>query len=237
MPPLLLLPGNMCDARLWAAVGRHLDSFGIEWRVAPPLVAPTIATMAADVLDVVQGRMIPVGFSMGAIVALEMMRQAPGRMAGAGFIALNAGADLPERAAVRPRQQADIRAGQLARVVGEELKPVYFATANRDDAAMRALTLKMALALGPDVFVAQSEALRTRSDLRAVLGRITVPALFACGEEDRLCPPEWHQDWADQVGPGATLRVIPGAGHLLPIEQPQALARTLRDWLVDKEIA
>jgi pimeloyl-ACP methyl ester carboxylesterase len=237
MPPLILIPGNMCDARLWAAMGRVLDEARIAWSVAPVLAAPSIAAMAADVLAAMPDRAVPVGFSMGAIVVLEMIRQAPERIAAAAFVALNAGADLPERAAARPRQQANVRAGNLAQVVADELKPVYFAAANRDDPALRALTLDMAMALGVEIFVAQSEALRTRPDLRPVLEGLAVPSLFACGVEDRLCPPEWHRRWAGLAGPGATLHIVEGAGHLLPIEQPQALGAALVDWLVTKEIA
>jgi pimeloyl-ACP methyl ester carboxylesterase len=229
--PVLLLPGNMCDARLWDAVGARLDRVGRMWRVADFSRQTSIADMATDALALADGPVVPVGFSMGAIVALAMARQAPDRVAGIGLVALNASADLPERAAVRPRQQADVRAGGLATVVADELKPNYLAAANRDDAGLRALVLDMALGLGAETFVSQSEALRTRPDLRPVLAELAVPALLACGSEDALCPPDWHQQWAAMIGPSARLRVIDDAGHLLPLEQPDTLADALIGWL------
>lgn len=228
---LLLLPGNMCDARLWTPVREALDAAGWPAAVADLSRDDSIAGMAARVLRQGDARIVPIGFSMGAIVALELMRQAPERVAGLALIAVNAGADLPERAAARPRQQAEVRAGRLAQVVADELKPNYLAAANRADAGLRDLTMAMALDLGEETFVAQSEALRTRADLRPVLDRPGVPVFLACGAEDRLCPPDWHERWAAAVGATAVLHVIAGAGHLLPLEQPDRLAQALIPWL------
>ena len=231
LPPILLLPGNMCDARLWASVGGALTGAGRDWRVGDLSRQSSIGAMAADMLAQHHGALVPVGFSMGAIVALEMARQALGRIAAIGLIALNASADLPERAANRPRQQAEVRAGRLAAVVADELKPNYLATANRGDAGLRALTMEMAMSLGEEVFIRQSEALRLRGDLRQVLPELTVSVFLACGAEDRLCPPEWHRRWAEAIGAHASLHVIAGAGHLLPLERPARLAEALIPWL------
>lgn len=231
MPDLLLIPGNMCDERLWSGVAERLRSAGHGVRHAPPLVQSSIAAMADQVLGAMSTPVIAVGFSMGAIVAAEIARREPGSIAALGLIAFNASADLPERAAVRPRQQNEVREGGLARIVAEELKPNYLAAANRNDAGVLETVMQMALGLGPDVFVAQSEALRLRKDLRPALAGFSMPVLLACGNEDRLCPPEWHRRWAHLIGDNAKFKEISDAGHLLPFEQPNALADTLIGWL------
>ncbi len=87
----------------------------------------------------------------------------------------------------------------------------------------------MALTLGDATFIAQSEALRTRPDQRHVLAGLDVPVLIACGEEDRLCPPDWHRALAASARE-ASLHVIEGAGHMLPLEQPAALAAAITAW-------
>lgn len=87
----------------------------------------------------------------------------------------------------------------------------------------------MALDLGAEVFVAQSEALRTRADLRAVLPGLDVPVLVGCGAEDALCPPEWHAAMA-RGARRATLSVVADAGHMLPLEQPERLAELIENW-------
>lgn len=234
-PPLpLLIAGNMCDARLWdggdGAVRRALR----EATGRPPLDADTaqddsIAAMAARALAAAQGPVLPVGFSMGAIVAVEMAVQAPERIAGLVLIGYNATADLPERAAHRPLQQAEVRAGGLERVLVEELKPNYLAAANRGNIPLLSLLRDMGMALGPEVFVRQSEALRLRADRVEALARLACPVLLMAGEEDALCPPAWHRRWQGLI-PQAQLHIEP-AGHMLPLEAPRALADTLAAWL------
>ena len=223
----LLIPGNMCDARLWTSRVRAVLPGAVD---VDTTGGDTIEGMAARALAIAPGPLLPVGFSMGGIIALEMARQAPERIAAMVLLDTNAAADLPERAAARPRQQAAVQAGALERVVVEELKPNYLAADNRGDAALLALLRDMALALGPTVFVHQSEALRTRPDLRDVLPMLDVPLLVACGAEDALCPPSWHERWA-RMAPQATLEVCPGAGHMLPLEQPELVARAIDRWL------
>ena len=234
---IILLPGNMCDDRLWRGGGEALRGMLAARRLVEADVVPrtdaTIGEMADRALAAVDGPLIPIGFSMGGIVALEMARRAPARVTGLVLADTTSGPDRPERAAARPGQQARVRAGELAAIVTDELKPAYLAAANRADVALKALLLDMALVLGPEVFVAQSEALRTRNDAGDVLDRYTEPILFAAGAEDMLCPPELHAAMAARAR-RATLRIIDGAGHMLPLEQPHAFAAAIGEWL-DRE--
>jgi pimeloyl-ACP methyl ester carboxylesterase len=230
--PLVLLPGNMCDERLWTSVAPSLREHGHAVRHADLARQSSISEMAEAVLaDLPEGQFVAIGFSMGAIVALEVARLVPDRLAGLVLIALNASADLPERSTARPGQQQRVAAGELARVVADELRPHYFAAANRHDADLLRLIMQMALDLGPAVFIRQSEALRTRPDLRPVLRRLAVPTLLLCGAEDALCPPEWHHAWAERIGARARLEIIEGAGHLLPLERPVQTSEALLGWL------
>ncbi len=214
----------MCDARLWTSTIRAALPGAVD---ADTTRDDTIEGMAARALAAADGPLLPVGFSMGAIVALAMARRAPDRIAGAVLIGLNAGADLPERSAHRPAQQAEVRAGELERVLVEELKPNYLSAANRGNAALLALLRDMGLALGPGVFVRQSEALRTRPDLTPALAALDVPVALLCGAEDALCPPAWHERWRRLTG-RATLTVVPGCGHMLPLEAPAAVVAAIQ---------
>lgn len=227
-PTLLLLPGNMCDARLWRGIEPYLEG----WPVVCPLLDSddSIAGMAERVLADTGGPVIPVGFSMGGIAALMIAALAPERIAALALLDTNASADLPERAAVRPAQQQAVRDGALESIVLDQLMPNYLAAANAGDAGLRALILEMALDLGTDVFVRQSEALRTRPDQRAIVAKLDKPLFLACGSEDRLCPPEWHRRMAGEAA-DAELHIIEGAGHMLPLEQPDRLGSALKAWL------
>ncbi len=226
-PTLLLLPGNMCDERLWRGVLPELNG----WHVQQCLpTEDSIHEMAQTCLDRTPGPLIPVGFSMGAIIALSMANISPERIAAIALIDTNAGADRPDRANVRHRQQKDVMAGKLETVVLDELAPVYFASGNRNDEKLRSLVLKMALDIGPDVFCSQSEALRTRPDQRHVMPTLNVASFIACGEEDAICSPDLHRELSN-TAMNSELHIVPDAGHMLPMEQPEALGKLLSHWL------
>ena len=230
----ILLPGNMCDDRLWSGGGDLLRTALGERSVvcadADLTRDDSIAAMATRALGTVEGPVVAIGFSMGAIVAIEMAVQAPKRVAGLVLAGYNATADLPERAAIRPLQQAEVRGGGLERVLVEELKPNYLAQCNRGDRNLLTLLRDMGMGLGEEVFVRQSEALRLRQDRRPALRKLTIPVLYLCGLEDGLCPPDWHRQWATMTA-GARLAMVAGAGHMLPLEQPRAFAEAIGQWL------
>ena len=226
-PTIVLLPGNMCDERMWTDVLPAISDRATAYCLP---TESTIEAMARTCLDTVPGQLIPVGFSMGGIVALAIADMAPERVAALALIATNAHADRPERMHERRRQQRAVIAGDLSEVIANELKPAYFAERNRSDETLRTRVLDMAIALGPEVFVAQSEALRTRRDYGDALDTIDVPAFIACGAQDALCPPALHERMAARMS-DSELHVVPGAGHMLPLEQPRILSALLSDWL------
>jgi pimeloyl-ACP methyl ester carboxylesterase len=230
-PTPVLLPGNMCDARLWTEAVRATFSGAID---ADLTQDGSIQAMAERTLAATDGQLLAVGFSMGAIVAVEMAVQAPERIVGLVLSGYNATADLLERAAHRPAQQSEVRAGGLERVLVEELKPNYLAAQNRKDHALLGILRDMGMDLGTDVFVRQSEALRLREDRRDAIAALDMPVLYLCGAEDTLCPPAWHQIWTDMT-PKAQFSQISGAGHMVPLEAPKAFAATIGHWLTINE--
>jgi 3-oxoadipate enol-lactonase len=73
-------------------------------------------------------------------------------------------------------------------------------------------------------------ALRDRPDRTPALRQIQVPTLILVGDHDAVTPPSEAQAMAAAV-PGAKLVTIPGAAHLAPMEQPEAVTTALLDWL------
>ena len=225
--PLLLLPGMMCDARLFTpqrALGRRI--------VVPlPTGHDTMSALAADVLAGAPDRFALGGLSMGGILAMEIVRQAPDRVAALALLDTNPFAETPERQALRGPQIARARNGALAQIMRDEMKPLYLADTGERDRIL-ALCMDMALGLGSEVFARQSRALRDRADQTATLRRVRVPTLVLCGRHDRLCPVERHETMHDLV-PNSTLAVIENAGHLPTLEQPDATNAALSRWLED----
>lgn len=224
---VLLLPGNMCDSRMWDAVELDSDRLSI---VKPVPSGSTIEAMAEHCLEAFEGPLIPIGFSMGGIVALAIAARAPERIAALGLLDTNPFADSPDRARERPRQQEQARRRGITELVAEELKPNYLARQNRENRPMKETILAMAQDLGVDVFIEQSEALRTRPSFDHVLEKPHVPVFVGCGEEDLLCTPEAHRAFAARI-PNAELHIVGGAGHMLPMERPDLLSKLLNNWL------
>lgn len=169
------------------------------------------------------------GFSMGGMVALHMTLLEPRSVAGLVLVDSNARPDLLERDAMRRDQQRRVRDGELDQVVRHEMAPHYFAPDHPDRDALAERAVLMAMTLGDDVFIRQSEAIRTRPDSRAELGRIGCPTLVVGGEQDVLCRPDWQHELVAGIA-GAELAIIPGSGHFVPIEAADRFVATMMDW-------
>jgi pimeloyl-ACP methyl ester carboxylesterase len=225
-----MLPGHMCDRRLWSCIERDLLTSGSEVSHADLTRHDSMQAMAAAILEKAPASFVAVGLSMGGIVALELLRLEPSRVAAVILSDTNPAPEAPHRASMRRAQQVKVQNGSLAGVVRDELKPAYLAPENRHRHDILDLTYAMAMDLGADVFMLQSEALISRADYRPTLSQIQCPSLVMCGAEDPVCLPEWHRDIADAIA-GAELHLIKGAGHLPPLEQPQRFSQGVLSWL------
>ncbi len=226
--PLVLLPGMMCDGRLFTP---QIAAFSCERAVtvAPLTGADTMAALAGSILEIAPPRFALAGLSMGGIVAMEMHRQAPERITRLALLDTNALADSPANAPIREAQVEKALSGGLQAVMRDEMKPNYLTEGpNRDQ--ILDLCMKMAQDLGPQTFADQSHAIQVRPDQSETLKTVRVPTLVLCGEDDRLCPLQRHQLMHNLI-PGSRLAVIPGAGHLPTLEQPDLTNRTLNEWL------
>jgi pimeloyl-ACP methyl ester carboxylesterase len=227
MTPLVLIPGMMCDARMWGDLPRHLAPRPVIH--ALPVGAETIAGIAARILRDLPARFALAGLSMGGIVAMQIVAQASARVDRLALLDTNPLAEAPDAQARRGPQMARALGGDLAGVMREEMKPNYLA-AGPGQGAVLDLCMDMVLALGPQVFAQQSRALRDRPDQQAALAGYKRPALVAMGAEDRLCPRDRHE-LMHALMPQSRLLVIDGAGHLPPLEQPARIRAALMDWL------
>ncbi len=220
---LILLPGMMCDARLWGPQAMALDA-----QVLPLPPRDTMGAMAADLLAQMPDRFALAGLSMGGILAMEITRQSPDRVERLALLDTNPLAETAAVQARRPAQIARAEAGDLAGVMRDEMMPHYLAPGS--DPAILDLCLDMALSLGPEVFASSSRALAARPDQCATLAAFTGPALVLTGEHDRLCRRDKH-DLMYRLMPQSRLVVIEGAGHLPTLEKPNETTAALRRWL------
>ena len=228
--PLVLLPGTLCDERVFAALIRSLPD--IETRVIVAPHASSVQQAAEYVLSEAPERFAVLGFSLGGMVAMQIASQAPERVRG---LALVSTSPLPvpvERHAAR-REAVD-RAGLMPMdaFVRLHLWPDYCGHSTRleeNDAHLNLLQA-MAMSFGPLVFCSQTEMALHRPDFRPMLGDVHCPALVLAGSEDTLCPPE-AQHILHCGLKGSTLHMIDGAGHLALLQRPDEIAQAVAAWL------
>lgn len=228
MTPLVLLPGMMCDARLFAPQITALSG-AAAIHLAPITGQDNMEALARDVLSHAPPRFALAGLSMGGIVAMEVLRQAPARVARLALLDTNPLAEQEEVRARRLPQLAAVAEGRLRDVMRDEMKPNYLAD-GPGRATILDICMDMALTLGPETFARQSRALMDRPDQTETLRYARLPTLLLCGEEDALCPVERHAFMADLI-PGASFQVISGAGHLPTLENPEATNKALLSWM------
>ncbi|WP_204842183.1 alpha/beta fold hydrolase [Manganibacter manganicus] len=148
----------MCDARLFAP---QIAAFSGQRaiHVVPISARDTIAALAADILANAPSCFALAGLSMGGIVAMEILRQAPARVERIALLDTNPLAESPEVRADREPQIAAVKSGRLRQVMREEMKPRYLLDGPRKQEIMD-ICMEMALDLGNDAFLRQSRALQ-----------------------------------------------------------------------------
>ena len=230
MTPLVLLPGMMCDERLFASQINELSTRR-EVHFAKITDHETISELASDVLNNAPPVFALAGLSMGGIVAMEIVSQAPERVERLALLDTNPLAELPDVLKRRGPQIDAIKNGQLKEIIRDEMKPNYLFDGVRKTEILK-LCMDMALDIGPDAFIRQSIALRDRVDQKNTLGSYKRPALVLCGRHDVLCPLERHE-LMHTLLENSKLEIIEDAGHLPTLEQPKITTMALASWLED----
>jgi pimeloyl-ACP methyl ester carboxylesterase len=226
--PLVLLPGMMCDARLFGPQIAEL-SCDTAVMVAPVTLGERIEEIASGLLDILPKRFALAGLGLGGVVLMEILRRAPDRVSRIALIDTHPLAETPVVAANREPQIVKARSGRMMEVMREEVRPSALAPGPYR-AEVLALVMEMAQTLGPEVYIRQSRAMQRRKDQQATLRRCKVPALVMCGAYDTISPVKRHEFMAELI-PCARLVILDNAGHLPTLEQPDQTTDALRSWM------
>lgn len=225
---LVLVPGLACTERLFEAqIAALSGSRNIV--VADHTRDDSIPAIAGRLLDAAPERFALAGLSMGGYVAMEVMRQAPERVQRLALLDTTARPDTPEASRDRERLIAVAQAGRLddihSKLWQRQVHPDHWG-----DQDLQSIVLDMLRATGPEAYVRQQRAIMGRVDSRPLLPGIEIPTLILVGEGDAITPPEIAREMAEMIE-WASLTVVPEAGHLSSLEQPERVAQALRLWL------
>ena len=230
MTPVVMIPGMMCDERIFA---HQIEELGTDTEVYIADISKysSIQELASDVLENSPPKFFLVGHSMGGIVAMEMCSQEPDRIEKLVIMDSNPKAAVDETRIKREPQIRDVVSGNLAQVMKEEMKPNYLADSYKQKDILNTC-MEMALTLGPEVFVRQSRALQGRDDQQSTLEDLDIPVLIMCGSEDKLCSLEKHELMHNIIN-DSKLEVVMDAGHMPTLEQPQKTTEVIKSWLMN----
>ena len=226
--PIALVPGLLCSAEIFAPQIAALWPYGLV-HVASTLEGSTIAQIASSILATAPPRFALVGLSMGGIISLEIMRQAPERVKRLALLDTSARADTPEQTELRRASIAQVKAGNFAAVLEQALK-VGLRPAVWNNPELMQVYRRMGMTIGPQSFSRHQEAIIGRIDSRPSLSKIGVQTLVLVGDADQLTPPNLAREIAAAI-PGARLVEVPECGHGSTLDRPQVVTHELIQWL------
>mgnify|MGYP001766084260 CR=1 FL=1 len=230
-PPVILLHGAGGTHLYWPSDVRRLAGYRIYALDLPGhgksggCGQQSIAAYAGSIIDWLDAlglhSAVFVGHSMGSAIALALALDFPERVLGVSLV--SSGARLKVNPAL-----LEIAANEAAFQTVVELV-VSWSFGASAPAQLLDLAARRMAETRPAVLYGDFQACNL-FDVTTRLGEIQAPTLVICGSDDRMTPLRYAQYLADHI-PGARLAAVPGAGHMVMLEQPQAVAVALSEFL------
>lgn len=226
-PVVYLLPGLLCDEAVWTHQIAALSP-RFELRVPDFRGMDCFQAMARKVLEGAPERFSVVGHSMGGRVAMELMHRVPERID--KFVVMDLGVH-PVQPGENEKRMELVRLAeeQGMEALAELWIPPMLAPSRRGDKRLVDAIRAMVLRSTPADYRGQIEAALKREDQSRYLPHIRHKALLVCGELDEWSPVAQHEEILREL-PDAELAIIPRAGHMVTMEEPDAVNRLLLDW-------
>jgi 3-oxoadipate enol-lactonase len=237
-PAIVLVHGYPLDGAMWSGVARALST---RFRVIKPDLPgrgenpspadgriESYADFLATVLDALQAPAGLAGFSMGGYACLALMRRSHPGVRALALVDSRAAADDEAGRTARDAAINAVRSGGAAAIVDPMISRLI-APASLQNAGLVERVRRMILRQKPETIESDLKAMRDRPDSREFLPTLRLPILVVAGEVDVISPPSEGRTIAEAV-PGGRFVMIPGAGHLTPVERPGAVAAALAEF-------
>ncbi|MGM7724277.1 alpha/beta fold hydrolase [Metabacillus sp. Hm71] len=227
--PLLLVPGTLCDERLWKHQIESLSDLA-EVKVCDVTRQDSITGLAKSILEEAPDKFALAGLSLGGIISLEIMRLAPERVKKLALLDTNPTPPKSEQISGWEKFIDMANNGQFLTITIDHLIPVLIHPDRRKDDSLVETILDMAKKIGKDAYINQLKAVMGRLDQRPILATIKCPTMVIVGKEDRVCPIQMSEFIAENIATSC-LEIIDKCGHLSTLEQPEIVSILLRKWL------
>ena len=236
-PTLVLVHAFPMGAAMWdpqrsAAPGWRIVTPSLPGFDHRPLIDDcTMSGYARDLIETLDRlqieRAVFGGLSLGGYVLFELLRQAPGRIAGLMLADTRTSIDSPERLAARERSIARARSAGARAIADDMLPGILGPTTHAERPEVVAEVRRLIESQPPDAIVAGLQAIMTRVDAAPLLPPVRVPTTIIVGEDDVITPPS-DALLMHSLIEGSTLVRIPGAGHMANLEAPEAFNEAMQ---------
>lgn len=243
----LLVHGFPFSSALWQLQIEDLNSFARL--IAPDLrghgqsdavPGPYTMTLFADDCVDLMGHLgvappfIVSGLSMGGYIALEIVRRYPDIVGGLILIATRSGADSDEGKANRDKSIKLVKEKGVEALVEQMLPKLFSPKTKETQPDVVDFVKEIMLEASPEGVIGALQAMRDRDDSTDLLGEITVPTLIIHGADDQLIPLSEARMMHKAI-PNSKLVVIPDAGHVPNLENPDAYNDAVIDFFEEVE--
>ncbi|GGD58406.1 alpha/beta fold hydrolase [Lacimicrobium alkaliphilum] len=233
MSKIAFLPGTLCNNAHFSHTINALQADGHQCIDVHFGHANCLTDMAAAVLNATQKQPCYLAaFSMGGMVAFELLRQHPETVKGVILISSNAHKDKPGGEMVRREHLAVAAEDGLEHMLRQYYLPKYQA---RPTPQSQELIVEMAQQVGLEGYKAQLRVLAERPDSYQTIAVASVPFLLISGEKDPLCPPAGQQRMAARAKQVKQI-LLAEAGHFVSLDQPEAVTESLSQWLREQQV-
>ena len=207
-----------CSAALWS----KLDLDGWASVIDAELTEPSLTGQETRLLDELPPRFALAGLSLGGIVAMALVRDAPERVTSLILLSTNPHAPTDQQRSSWQTSRDGLQAGRTARDLQADWLPLLLSEGARRHRDLVELTLSMGDEVGTANLDAQLALQGTRIDERPALPAIRCPTRIVAARQDALCSVAKHTE-LNQLIPGSSLTVLEDCGHLSPLERPEAV--------------
>lgn len=229
--PLVLIPGFMADARSFMP---QLARLGADRQVIllGPGLGDSVEKIVAEHAAHLPPRFAVVAHGLGGNIAIEILRKRPGAVTRIALISTDPLPEPPELAAQQEALLVAAKTGHLRACIAQMLPTTALHDAPWREEIM-ALIIDMAETLGPRQFQRHLRVLQRRPDQQKTLRKANMPTLIITGESDTLIPRR-RAEFLAAMMPQGCLEIIPEAGHMPQLEQPEAVTRLLATFLAGR---
>ncbi|MDR7122585.1 alpha/beta hydrolase [Rheinheimera soli] len=235
---LYLIPGTLCNARLWSELAPYLSNYELEHLPIPSGADPEhLVEQLAPALPA--HKSVLLGFSLGAYLAALLTLRYPEKVAA---LILISNSPCPLSSEEQESRQQNIQLIQKFGYKGisqKKAEALVDSAKLSPDALQHIVNIirQMDAELGEHALKAQLGVTSERRDLKDELLKLTQPLCFVYSEQDPLINTHWMQDFMQssqklhQQDSQVVFHAIAGSGHMLPLEQPALLSRYIKQWL------